>query len=142
MCKPAVAQRHAWRIIGTLLEICDVVTGHQSELRPAAWNKMMNRALAEQDAEQGTEHLAFFRTVPLSLAEDLDRKPLCLNNRPQKICNCSCRRTWSLTAPRALLELQLSESTAVAEFPLSQWHAERHEDKQSGASDIKEVNIA
>lgn len=129
-----------------LLEICDVVTGHQSELRPAAWSKMMHRALAEQDAGQGAEHLAFFRTVPLSLAEDLDRKPLCLNNRPQKICNCSCRRTcrrtWSLTAPRALLELQLSESTAVAEFPHSQWHAERHEDKQNGTSDIKEVNIA
>lgn len=142
MCKPAVAQRNAWRIIGTLLEIRDVVTGHQSELRPAAWSKMMNRALAEQDAEQGAEHLAFFRTVLLSLTEDLDRKPLCLNNHPQKICNCSCCRTWSPTAPRALLELELSDSTAVAEFPHSQWHAERHEDKQNGASDIKEVNIA
>lgn len=108
----------------------------------------MNRALAVQDAEQGTKHLAFFRTV-LLLAKDLDRKPPSLNSHPQKAHNmdlkahnCSCHRSCSLTAPPALLGLQLSESTAVSDFPHSKCHIERHEEKQNVTSDIEEMNTA
>lgn len=126
-----------------------MVTGLPSEFKPAAWSERVNRPLAGQDAEQSTKHLAFFRTVLLPLADKLDREPPFLNNHSQKapnmdlkIHNCSCHRTWPLTVPQALLELYLSESTAVLEFPHSKCHIQRHADKKSVTSDIEKLNIA
>lgn len=45
----------------------------------------MNRALAVQDVQEGTERLDFSRKVLLSLAEDQDRKPPSLKKHPQEI---------------------------------------------------------
>lgn len=57
----------------------------------------MNRALAVQDVQQGTEHLDFSREVLLSLAEDQDRKPPSLKKHPQEI------QTVAATGPGHLL---------------------------------------